>query len=287
MTDSLDRLKTALADRYAIEREIGAGGMATVYLAEDLKHHRQVAVKVLRPALAALLGSERFLKEIEVTANLDAERVYRRAIALNPGYAYVHHSFGWFLSYLGRHDEAVVELERARELDPLSAIINADLGGVYFNARRYDEAATWNQRALEFEPGFLRGVQFQVQLHVIHGNPEDGLAGGRRPLDWWSSRLGEAHVLAALGRRAEAESIVRAEIATVGGQDSVGVFQTAFIAMVYIALGDNDVALNWLEQAVDDGLSAGPISLKVWPFFDPLRSDPRFAALLQQMGFPE
>ena len=66
----LDRLKTALADRYAIEREIGAGGMATVYLAEDLKHHRQVAVKVLRPALAALLGSERFLKEIEVTANL-------------------------------------------------------------------------------------------------------------------------------------------------------------------------------------------------------------------------
>ncbi len=57
--------------------------------------------------------------------------------------------------------------------------------------------------------------------------------------------------------------------------------------MVYIALGDNDVALNWLEQAVDHGLSAGPISLKVWPFFDPLRSDPRFAALLEQMGFPE
>ncbi len=68
--DLLDRLKTALADRYAIEREIGAGGMATVYLAEDLKHHRKVAVKVLRPELAAILGAERFLKEIEVTANL-------------------------------------------------------------------------------------------------------------------------------------------------------------------------------------------------------------------------
>ena len=70
MTDSLDRLKTALADRYAIEREIGAGGMATVYLADDLKHHRKVAVKVLRPELAASIGAERFLKEIEVTANL-------------------------------------------------------------------------------------------------------------------------------------------------------------------------------------------------------------------------
>jgi serine/threonine-protein kinase len=70
VADSFDRLKTALANRYAIERELGAGGMATVYLAEDLKHHRKVAVKVLRPELAAVLGAERFLKEIEVTANL-------------------------------------------------------------------------------------------------------------------------------------------------------------------------------------------------------------------------
>ncbi|MCH7683985.1 MAG: protein kinase [Gemmatimonadetes bacterium] len=70
MPDTLARLKTALADRYAIEGEIGAGGMATVYLAEDLKHHRKVAIKVLRPELAAVLGAERFLKEIEVTANL-------------------------------------------------------------------------------------------------------------------------------------------------------------------------------------------------------------------------
>ena len=70
MIDSLDRLKTALAGRYAIEKEIGAGAMATVYLAEDLKHHRKVAVKVLRPELAAALGAERFLKEIEVTAKL-------------------------------------------------------------------------------------------------------------------------------------------------------------------------------------------------------------------------
>ncbi len=70
MTDGIGRLKAALADRYALQEELGAGGMATVYLAEDLKHHRKVAVKVLRPELAAILGAERFLKEIEVTANL-------------------------------------------------------------------------------------------------------------------------------------------------------------------------------------------------------------------------
>jgi serine/threonine-protein kinase len=70
MPDVFDRLKAALADRYTIQHELGSGGMATVYLAEDLKHHRKVAVKVLRPELAAVLGAERFLKEIEVTANL-------------------------------------------------------------------------------------------------------------------------------------------------------------------------------------------------------------------------
>ena len=70
MAELLDRLKTALSDRYAIERELGAGGMATVYLAEDLKLHRKVALKVLRPELAAALGPERFLREIEIAAKL-------------------------------------------------------------------------------------------------------------------------------------------------------------------------------------------------------------------------
>jgi serine/threonine-protein kinase len=70
MTDVPERLASALADRYRIERELGAGGMATVYLAHDPKHDRKVAVKVLRPELAAVLGAERFLNEIKVTANL-------------------------------------------------------------------------------------------------------------------------------------------------------------------------------------------------------------------------
>ncbi len=70
MTDTLARLTAALADKYRIEREIGAGGMATVYLAEDLRHGRQVALKVLRPELAATLGSERFFREIQVAARL-------------------------------------------------------------------------------------------------------------------------------------------------------------------------------------------------------------------------
>ena len=71
MSDQLERLKSALAEQYAIERELGAGGMATVYLAEDVKHHRKVAVKVLKPDIASILGADRFLREIDIAAQLD------------------------------------------------------------------------------------------------------------------------------------------------------------------------------------------------------------------------
>ena len=70
MSDPVTRLNAALSGRYAIERELGEGGMATVYLAKDLKHNRNVALKVLKPELAAVVGAERFLAEIETTANL-------------------------------------------------------------------------------------------------------------------------------------------------------------------------------------------------------------------------
>ncbi|HEX6407356.1 MAG TPA: serine/threonine-protein kinase, partial [Gemmatimonadales bacterium] len=71
MTDYLTRLTAALGNQYAIERELGRGGMATVYLAHDLKHHRRLAIKVLRPELTAALGSERFLREIEIAAQFN------------------------------------------------------------------------------------------------------------------------------------------------------------------------------------------------------------------------
>src|ERR1700704_3252877 len=70
MTNPASSLTAALADRYRIERELGAGGMATVYLAQDLKHDRKVAIKVLRPELAAVIGAERFLREIKTMASL-------------------------------------------------------------------------------------------------------------------------------------------------------------------------------------------------------------------------
>src|SRR5207245_5833000 len=70
MGEAFDRLRAALADSYTLERELGAGGMATVYLARDVRHNRNVAIKVMHPELALRIGAQRFLKEIETTANL-------------------------------------------------------------------------------------------------------------------------------------------------------------------------------------------------------------------------
>jgi len=78
MSDATERLNAALEGRYAIERELGEGGMATVYLADDIKHQRKVALKVLKPELAAVVGAERFLAEITTTANLTHSSLRRR-----------------------------------------------------------------------------------------------------------------------------------------------------------------------------------------------------------------
>src|SRR2546422_4278168 len=87
MTELLPRIQAALAKRYAIQRELGHGGMAVVFYAEDRKHHRPVAVKVLRPELGAVIGSERFLREIEIAAQLD-----RKSTRLNSSHGYISYA---------------------------------------------------------------------------------------------------------------------------------------------------------------------------------------------------
>src|SRR5215211_5406743 len=89
MPELLSRLQSALADRYRLDREAGAGGMATVYLAQDIRHDRRVAVKVLRPELAAVIGAERFLAEIKLTANLQHPHIKPENILLHDGQALV------------------------------------------------------------------------------------------------------------------------------------------------------------------------------------------------------
>ena len=116
MTEITSRLSTALADRYKIERRLGEGGMATVYLAHDLKHDRKVAVKVLRPELSAILGSERFLNEIKVTANLQHPHILQ---LFDSGEA---DSFLYYVMPLVQGDSLRTRLNREKQLSVVDCI---------------------------------------------------------------------------------------------------------------------------------------------------------------------
>src|SRR5262245_27591966 len=116
MGDAVARLAGALSDRYRIERELGQGGMATVYLAHDLKHDRDVAIKVLRPELATALGPERFLTEIRISARLDHPHILT---LIDSG---ASHSMLYYVMPLVRGESLRARLNRDRQLSVEDAI---------------------------------------------------------------------------------------------------------------------------------------------------------------------
>ncbi len=183
MTDAADRLSAALEDRYRIERELGAGGMATVYLAQDVKHDRKVAVKVLKPELAAVLGAERFLAEIKVTANLQHPNLLP---LFDSGAA------GGFLYYVMPYVEGETlraRLERERQL-PVEDVTR--LVGLIANALDYAHAQGVIHRDLKPENILLQAGQpvvadFGIALAVAH-------AGGSRVTETGLS-LGTPHYM--------------------------------------------------------------------------------------------
>ncbi|MEJ2503429.1 MAG: hypothetical protein P8177_08990, partial [Gemmatimonadota bacterium] len=216
-----------------------------------------------------------------------AEARYRRAIELNPGYANARHFYGWFLSYLGRHETAVEQLERASDLDPLSPMIGAELAMAYYNARRYEDAVDHARATLEFQPGFTRAELVRVLAHRAQGTLETAYAPGwPHPATLDAEPLVKANVLAALGREAAARATVASAVEEEGGPGALSPYACMFIATVHLALGEEEEALDWLEQAVDRGLSAGPISLHS-PIWDPVRRHPRFLNVVERMNFPD
>jgi eukaryotic-like serine/threonine-protein kinase len=212
-----------------------------------------------------------------------AEEEFRRAIQLNPEYAQAHHFYGFLLGARGRAEESLVEFRRALEIDPLSLITNADYAWAFYCAHRYDEAIEQLGKALEMDASFPQFylwlglatqaaglldqsiAAFDEGIRLTHGNPT--FVAGR----------GIALVLA--GRREEAEKIL-AEF-----EEKVKTQYVPMASMVQmnIALGHIDEAFRWLEKAADYRASF-MLPIKVYPFFDPIRGDPRFIALLEKHG---
>lgn len=210
-----------------------------------------------------------------------AEKEYRRAIHLNPNYATGHHWYAECLALQGRFNEAFPEIESARQLDPLSLIIATDYGAILYFSRQYDRAIAQFRGVLEMEPNFPR-AHMLISAYAQKGLFADALADAQG----WHSPDERPWILAmetyASGRSGDQ---VKAKLALEQMQrlrQYRAVDPLAF-AVAYIGMGSTDKAMGWLEKAYQER-SSSLTALKVDPIYDPLRTDPRFQALLHRVG---
>ncbi len=212
-----------------------------------------------------------------------AGKEFQRAIELNPGYATAHHWYAWHLSLLGRYDEAIVEMRKAENLDPLSLIINADLAELLVLAHSYDESIGQSRKTIEMDPNFALAhnqlAQAYLQKHMYDKAVAElqeavKLSGGSPTC---IANLARAYV--ASGKRSEAVKL----LGDLKKLSNPGHSNASEIAMIYASLGDRDQAMNWLEKGYDERFNPGVL---LRPGFDPLRSDSRFQNLVRRIGLP-
>jgi TolB-like protein/Tfp pilus assembly protein PilF len=213
-----------------------------------------------------------------------AEREFKRAIELSPSSADGRYFYAYtYLTPMGQFEEAVAEMKRALETDPLSLIINANLGDIYYYARQYNHAIEQGRKTLEIAPEFrvahnnLRIVYEQQGMYeqAITQYQAMGEFGRRR-----ASLLEKAH------EAAGPQGYWQKSLELFLDEAKRTYISPTFIAKNYARLGDKERAFQWLEKAYaerDDDL----IDLRVEPMYDPLRSDPRFADLLRRIGLPQ
>lgn len=210
-----------------------------------------------------------------------AEREFRRAIELNPGYATAHQWYGWHLSEMGRNGEALVEMRKAESLDPLSLIISADVAEELLVAHSFDESIQQSRKTVEMDPNFAAAHyelgQAYVQKHMYKEAITElkeaiELSGGSTAC---TSNL--AYAYAASGGRNEALKI----LADVKSRSNHGYSNAPEIALIYVGLGDRDQAMAWLERAYTERFNP---SVLLRPAFDSLRADPRFKSLVRRVG---
>jgi eukaryotic-like serine/threonine-protein kinase len=214
-----------------------------------------------------------------------SEREFKRAIELNPHYAVAHHWYGSvLLAAQGRFDEALASEKRALELEPLSLVINSNLGFICYQASRFDEAIEHLQRTLDMDDGFVY-ARFHLGLcHTHRGDYDKAIvelrlaieqAGGRGALI--QAALGYAYAVA--GRREEALQIL-AQLQTLPMNRDVSPF---YLAMIHAGLDDRAQALKWLESACEERYN-WMVWLGVEPMFANLRESAEFAAMLRKIG---
>lgn len=214
-----------------------------------------------------------------------AEREFQVALKLDPDNPVIHYAYGRYLVTLGRFDGAVREHQRARELDPQNPLWVGTIGDAWFCARKYDRALQYNQQTIAMSPNFWGGYFGRGwTLLKLKGDTAAFVRDEERALALADSPQAEgtlAYAYALAGRTAEARSILRDKFEQVSKQRYVD--RGAF-AGTYFVLGDKDRAFELLDQAYQDRSAA--MTLLNWPYNDAMRSDPRFTALVNEVGLP-
>jgi TolB-like protein/DNA-binding winged helix-turn-helix (wHTH) protein/Tfp pilus assembly protein PilF len=216
-----------------------------------------------------------------------SEREFQRAIQLNPSYAPAHHWYAVFcLAPQGRLDEALVEIQRAHELEPLSPIVDTDLGFVYYLRGQFPEAKDALSRALEIDPNFIPAHFRLSQLYLQIGKLDDSIH--EMITDTWLARKDgskaeqELHREEAAYRAEGYRGYVRRSLARGNGNPNLGAHDY-YEALKRLALGEKDLAIADLAAAAD-AKDPGMLYAAVDPALKSIRSDPRFQGVLKRMG---
>lgn len=268
-----------LAQTYLLIPVFGAGTPRDFFPKGTVAAHRAIDLDDTsaegHSALAMLL-----LFDFKFTGS---EQEFRRAIELNPNYATAHHWFGnSLLVTLGRFDEAIKEGRRGIELDPLSLIINADLGSTLMIARRYDDAIAQFRKTIALDGNFAYARWNLGEALYLKGD----LAAAIAEYEKAAALDDDPEILALLGRAyAEAgqkdKALELLERLKSTARDHY--IRNYLFTIIYAGLGDKTTAIDYLEKARDGGETPDTTWLRVDPLFDSLRDEPRFQQLVTKM----
>ena len=277
------RAYSGLADTYAL---LGDWQYAVMTPKEALPKAKDAAMKAiaLDPTLGEGHNSLAFCLDGFDWNFTEAGKEFERAIALNPGYATAHHWYAWHLALVRRYDEALVEMRKAQNLDPLSLVINADLAELLGLAHAYDEAIQQSRRTLELDPGFALAHNHLGQAYLQKQMINEAIAELQKAVALSGggatcvANLARAYVAA--GRRSDAMAL----LVDLRKRSSPLHTYASEVAVIYTALGDLDQAMTWLERGASDRFNPGVL---LRPGLDPLRGDARFADLLRRVGLSQ
>jgi len=214
-----------------------------------------------------------------------AEKELSEAISINPSYALAHHFYADYLKAMGRFNEAIVQIEKAQELDPLSLAINTGVGHVLYLSQQYDKAIEQYKKAVDLDPNFM-------MTHIWFGRPylEKGMyQEAISELETAVKLSGEStlalamlgHGLASAGRKEEALQI----LAKLMERSKSTYVPSYWIAVIYNGFKDKELVMTWMDKAFSER-SSWLVWTNVEPRFDWLSDDPDFVELLMQMNFP-